>query len=288
LNRSSGTIDGIASHGIASVLAILGFATLASAQVYDANIVVNSGFENGPASPNGQTVVPPTGWTSIGSATVVPYSIGGQFPTASSPGSPIRGNQFLAGGPTSSLGQVFQLVDLTAYGSAIDSGGVAFQFGAWLGGFGAEDDIARAIIVWADVNSNSLRTDTIVGPSAVVRGGVTGFENYFTSSRVPVGVRKALITVTLSRIIQPYNNAYIDDVSLELRRVCDEIDFNNDLSVFDPVDIDAFLSVFSEGPCVPVESACNDIDFNNDGSVFDPADIESFLSVFSEGPCLPQ
>jgi hypothetical protein len=31
---------------------------------------------------------------------------------------------------------------------------------------------------------------------------------------------------------------------------------------------------------------CDDIDFNNDGSVFDPADIDAFLRVFSEGPCV--
>jgi hypothetical protein len=68
--------------------------------------------------------------------------------------------------------------------------------------------------------------------------------------------------------------------------VCDSIDFNNDNSFFDPQDVEAFLSVFSEGPCVPVLATCNDIDFNNDGSVFDPQDIDAFLSVFSEGPCL--
>ncbi len=66
---------------------------------------------------------------------------------------------------------------------------------------------------------------------------------------------------------------------------CDSIDFNNDTSFFDPQDIDAFLSVYSEGPCVPATATCNDIDFNNDGSLFDPCDIDDFLSVFSEGPC---
>jgi subtilisin-like proprotein convertase family protein len=30
---------------------------------------------------------------------------------------------------------------------------------------------------------------------------------------------------------------------------------------------------------------CDDIDFNNDGSFFDPCDIDAFLLVFSEGPC---
>jgi hypothetical protein len=70
-------------------------------------------------------------------------------------------------------------------------------------------------------------------------------------------------------------------------RPCDDVDFNNDGSVFDPDDIDAFLSVFSEGPCIPAGTpgGCNDIDFNNDGSTFDPTDIDAFLLAFSEGPC---
>jgi hypothetical protein len=67
--------------------------------------------------------------------------------------------------------------------------------------------------------------------------------------------------------------------------VCDSIDFNNDTSFFDPTDIDAFLSAFSEGPCIPETATCNDIDFNNDTSLFDPCDIDSFLLQFSEGPC---
>jgi hypothetical protein len=66
---------------------------------------------------------------------------------------------------------------------------------------------------------------------------------------------------------------------------CDSIDFNNDTGFFDPQDIEAFLSVFSEGPCVPETATCNDIDFNNDASLFDPCDITSFLLVFAEGPC---
>ncbi len=66
---------------------------------------------------------------------------------------------------------------------------------------------------------------------------------------------------------------------------CDSIDFNNDSSLFDPQDIDAFLSVYSEGPCVPASAVCNDIDFNNDTSLFDPCDISAFLVRYAEGPC---
>ncbi len=66
---------------------------------------------------------------------------------------------------------------------------------------------------------------------------------------------------------------------------CNDIDFNNDGSSFDPQDIDAFLSVYSEGPCIPETATCDTIDFNTDGSVFDPCDIDSFLTMFAEGPC---
>jgi hypothetical protein len=66
---------------------------------------------------------------------------------------------------------------------------------------------------------------------------------------------------------------------------CDSIDFNNDGAQFDPADIDAFFSVFSEGPCVPSTADCNDVDFNNDGSIFDPCDFDSFLTAFGEGAC---
>ncbi len=88
------------------------------------------------------------------------------------------------------------------------------------------------------------------------------------------------VTDALGLSTRVANNVYAQSL-------CDSVDFNNDTSLFDPQDIDAFLSVYSEGPCVPATATCNDIDFNNDGSLFDPCDIDSFLLQFSEGPCTP-
>jgi hypothetical protein len=73
--------------------------------------------------------------------------------------------------------------------------------------------------------------------------------------------------------------------TVRVATTCDSVDFNNDGMFFDPTDIDAFMSVYSEGPCVPAQASCNDVDFNNDGSSFDMSDIDAFLRVFSEGPC---
>jgi hypothetical protein len=66
---------------------------------------------------------------------------------------------------------------------------------------------------------------------------------------------------------------------------CGDVDFNNDGSLFDVQDVDAFLSVFSEGPCVPEGAQCDPVDFDRNGSQFDVEDIDTFLRVFSEGPC---
>jgi hypothetical protein len=81
-------------------------------------------------------------------------------------------------------------------------------------------------------------------------------------------------------------NATSTVATLTVQEVCcDSLDFNNDGSSFDPQDIEALLSVFSEGPCIPGNATCNDIDFNNDGSLFDPCDINSYLTLYAEGPC---
>ncbi len=279
-----------ALRGVSGFLATVCLASACVAQAdWNVNLISNAGFESGSSSPDGQTVVPPTGWISIGNGTVVPYGAGAEFPTAASPGPTERGNNFLAGGPNSSLSQVVQQIDLSALSEQIDADNANFNLGAWLGGFGSQDDLARVVIVWADGNANSLRTDTLVGPNAQIRGGVTGLQAFWTNSSVPVNTRQALVTITLSRVIGPYNNGYIDNLWLVLTPAapfCDSIDFNNDTSIFDPVDIDAFLSKYSEGDCVPATATCNDIDFNNDGSLFDPADIDAFLRVYSEGPCV--
>jgi hypothetical protein len=117
------------------------------------------------------------------------------------------------------------------------------------------------------------------GRPAVPTGGGDG------RSRIWNDRSECVFAALLTRPLLPAVSAILVS-RLPQTPLCDSIDFNNDGSVFDPDDVDAFFSVFSEGPCVPVGATCNDIDFNNDGSLFDPQDVDAFFSVFSEGPCL--
>jgi hypothetical protein len=110
--------------------------------------------------------------------------------------------------------------------------------------------------------------------------GVSGQVN------LPVGASNIELTV-IDNDNAPATDTVLITVNPGQPSGCDSIDFNNDASFFDPLDIDSFLSVFSEGPCLPIGATCNDVDFNNDSASFDPCDIDSFLLVFSEGPCTP-
>ncbi len=139
----------------------------------------------------------------------------------------------------------------------------------------------RDVWEWDGTHWDRILIDDELQPVGLVYGGAA----YDRS-------RKAIVHHGGSSVTNgTYRNGQTWDLILPDRNCggsfCDSIDFNNDGALFDPTDVDAFLSVYSEGPCIPLTATCNDIDFNNDGSLFDPCDVDSFLLVYSEGPCTP-
>jgi len=141
------------------------------------------------------------------------------------------------------------------------------------GGFGFE-----AVTLDGTLSTDS---DGTITAYAWRRNGLVILQQATGSVLLPLGLSTIQLTVT--------DNDFATSTDTVIVRVnprtCDSIDFNNDGSFFDPLDVDAFLSVFSEGPCLPLGATCNDLDFNNDGGIFDPSDVDAFLSVYSEGPC---
>jgi hypothetical protein len=131
-------------------------------------------------------------------------------------------------------------------------------------------------------NGLLLADGPLAGGQAIVAGSATNALTLTNLGAADVGVYDCVATTACGTVISA---GALLTVGQTCPPTCDSIDFNNDGSLFDPDDVDAFFSVFSEGPCIPATATCNDLDFNNDGSVFDPCDLDAFLLTFSEGPC---
>jgi hypothetical protein len=131
-------------------------------------------------------------------------------------------------------------------------------------------------------NGALLADGPLAGGQAIVAGSATNALTLTNLGAADVGVYDCVATTACGTVISA---GALLTVGQTCPPTCDSIDFNNDGSLFDPDDVDAFFSVFSEGPCIPATATCNDLDFNNDGSVFDPCDLDAFLLTFSEGPC---
>ncbi len=139
---------------------------------------------------------------------------------------------------------------------------------------------------WERVNSEGLVSTLVDGPLPDSVSTLTGTQ----TGQLSISLADSITVASQyrCRVWNACGSAISEPITLVLLGVapapCDNLDFNNDCSVYDPLDINDFLSVYGEGECST--GNCNDIDFNNDTSVFDPIDIDAFLSVFGEGPCI--
>ncbi len=181
-----------------------------------------------------------------------------------------------------------EILDVVGFqdGDDIDAGIPSHQYATQLGGIDVSDRLPGVVTGFTpDVFSRVCNTIIIFDTAGLSYGPF-----FFDPAEVIVfdASTNAILGTTIdpSFLLTP-GQPNFGDTNCGGGTECNDIDFNNDGSSFDPQDIDALLSVFSEGPCVPETETCDDIDFNNDGGLFDPCDISSFLTVFSEGPCTP-
>jgi hypothetical protein len=185
---------------------------------------------------------------------------------------------------------------LTPYASStVPSIGFESTFGNVLGSL-RSDDVGLVAEGWCNVVATRLYRFSL-GASEGARlyvGGQLVIDNSGPNSSILdrvsfVGLRAGWHRVRVE-YYERYERAGLNFGSFPALTIvradgCDSVDFNRDGSIFDPEDVDSFLSVFAEGPCLPAGASCGDVDFNNDGSTFDPCDIDAFLLAFSEGPC---
>jgi hypothetical protein len=161
-----------------------------AAPVFGSNLIQNSDAEAGAGSPTGLTVVPVPNWTTVGNFTVVPYGIGGGFPSNTDPGPVARGANFFAGGPSNASSSAAQIIDVSMGAASIDLGGVTFNLAGYLGGFAGQDDNAVLTATFVSASNLTLGTASIGPVTQPDRSGLTGMLLRSTAGAVPVGTRE--------------------------------------------------------------------------------------------------
>jgi hypothetical protein len=187
---------------------------LAGSRTYfDTNLIYNGDAEANSGANDSRTNRGVAWWTDLGVASLGVYGSNASFPEITSPGPADRGSNFFAGGTTNSL--MTQRVNLSAIGTAIDSGQIAYALSGWFGGSENEDDVAGLTAAFLDANALELARKEIGGVSSADRGGVTGLLIRSASDNVPVGSRFVDFTLVFSSA-SGLNNASADNLSFVL------------------------------------------------------------------------
>ena len=247
-------------------------------ELYGQNLVVNGNAEAAAAAPNPDVLATIPAWVRTGTFNVLAYGTPGGFPTASSPGPANRGSNFFFGG-AAAIAFGSQTIDVSSGAADIDAGLVSYNFEAYLGGKGTEEDNAVLSLVFNDQNGQSVGTASLNGPSAAQRAGVTGLLLRARTGLVPGGTRTIQLGLLFSRATGPYNDGSADNISVVFTRACPPCvaDFNASGGTPDDADVDAFFTAWNRG------EDCADA--NQSGGTPDDADVQLFFDLWGQGGC---
>jgi hypothetical protein len=182
---------------------------------YSVNLIVDGNAELGPGSSMGQRVLLVPGWVATGPFTVVPYTAGGGFPTASDPGPPDRSNQFFAGG-NGAVSTASQDIDISGNAPDINPGKVTCDLSAWLGGFFTDEDNATLTLTFFN-GANNLGSFSLGPVTPAQRANQTGFLlRSLAGLQVPPNTTRLHVVLTMTRATGTFNDAYADSLSLVL------------------------------------------------------------------------
>jgi len=166
-------------------------------------------------STDGQPVATP-GWTATGEATAMQYGQAG-YPSPTDPGPSDRGANLFIGGYQDALSALTQTVDVSSDGIRIDTGTLTMTLSGYFGGYSSQDDNAVLTATFQDGTGQTLGTPvTIGGVTAADRNDVTGLLPRSQQTPIPVGTRRILVVLTMTRTDGNANDGYADDLSLTI------------------------------------------------------------------------
>ncbi len=185
--------------------------------VFKSNWVVNGDGETGPCA-SSMGVTHPTGWNCNGTITQIYYNTTNGDQLSTYPGPSNRGSCYFYG-QISTVTSMWQNVNMTSSINPvlIDNQTVLFNFSAWLGGFGTQNDNAQVSLTFINQVNQQVGSNFTLGPVlAAARGNITSLIFQQTSGFVPVGARSFIVMVTIILSAGTYNDGDVDNIVVYL------------------------------------------------------------------------
>ncbi len=196
-------------------------AQMASAQsIFGNNLIVNAGAESGTGGTGLTRVASVPGWQASGGCDVYAYTtaynnVDGVAPTDIVPRG--AGNNYFAGGMAPANCAFTQSMDITAGATSLDAGNATFAVSGYFGGYSSNHDNATLTVAFLNSGGTALSSVTVGGVGPDDRANEqSGMYLRKQLGQVPVGARKATITLNMNWVDGSINEAAADNLVLLL------------------------------------------------------------------------
>jgi hypothetical protein len=246
-------------------LTIFSCCSLPAQDVFGRNLLVNGDAEAGPGTDGHSLPSSIPGWSGSGSPNVITYA--SEWDLEATGIVPVNaGKNYFAGGPNTPLATLSQTVDFSRGADAIDAGGVTYEVSGYLGG--DNDATVQMTVQFLDAAGSTLRSVTL-GPVTHDDRYESGLYFRRAIGPLPVGTRRAGVTLRLARLSGTENDGFADSLALVLHAPADpeslldtNLIFNGDAEAAPASDASTVT------PDIPgwVRTANFSVDYYEDGS----------------------
>jgi hypothetical protein len=215
----------LAACAVAVSLSIAAAAAGSGAVIPSGNLLQNPGAEAAPGSNGSGGPVAIPNWTTrtiTGDSpttqgfTVVAYG-SPAFPDAAVSAQIGGGANFFGGGNATALSTAAQTVDVSGAAAEIDAGQASAVLSADIGGFDGQTDSGIVSAAFLGAGGNTISTFQIGPVTQADRNSVTTLLPRSATVGVPAGTRSITVTMTAKRDSGSWDDAYFDNIDLELR-----------------------------------------------------------------------
>ena len=200
---------------------ISGVTQMAHAQsVFGRNLIANAGAESGVGGSGLTRITTVPGWQASGGCDVYAYAtaynnVNGVAPTDIVPRG--AGNNYFAGGMAPANCTFSQSIDITSGATTLDAGSATFAVSGYFGGYSSNHDNATLTVAFLNSGGAAITSITVGGVGPNDRANQqSGMYLLKQLGQVPVGARKATVTLNMNWVDGSINEAAADNLVLLL------------------------------------------------------------------------